>query len=261
MTIFDTSILNPVVKIKYQRIGRAKVRRFILASILMMTIAELSFQFNPHLCLILHISNVLYVVCLATFKKIDEPVMFLPVSTFRIVNLSMPILFPLTIYWIPIVYVSILPAIFYAVRVLKVTPEKLGFTMNFWYLIPAAFVIGALFGYLEFEFLNTPSIIPSLGLTNIFVLCLVMFVFVGFIEELTFRSVIQTKLEEVFGDTIGLFVASAVFGIMHIDSFILTFTFGIVMGLIFQKTRNVTLVTIIHGTACIFAYGLLPLWV
>jgi len=258
MIVFDTFAFN--VNVKYQSIGRARVRLPILVSILIMTIAELSFQFNhPYLCLILHILNVLFVICLATFKKIDLPVMFLPVSTFRIVNLSMPILFPLTIYWIPLVYVSILPAIFYAVRVLDLTPERLGFTMRFWYLMPVTFVIGAFLGYLEFRFSKTTSLIPSLSFIDISVLCLVMFVFVGFIEELMFRSVIQTKLEDTFGRLTGLLVASAVFGIMHVGSFILMFISGIVIGFIFQKTKNITLATVIHGTACVFAYGLLPM--
>lgn len=236
------------------------MRKFIFVSILIMTIAELSFQLkHPYFCLAFHILNVFYLTSLATFKKVDQPLMFLPLSTFRIVNLSMPILFPMTIYWIPLIYSSLIPSIFYVARILKLTPDRLGFSGRYLYLAPPMAIIGALLGYLEFKFLKTTSIIPDLSFTSIFVLCLVMFVFVGFVEELMFRAIVQTKLEDIFGKTAGLLIASAIFGVMHISSFAFMFVSGIIIGFVFQKTRNVILTTIIHGTACVFAYGLLPM--
>jgi membrane protease YdiL (CAAX protease family) len=86
-----------------------------------------------------------------------------------------------------------------------------------------------------------------------------MFVFVGFVEELMFRAIVQTELEEIFGKIAGLLIASAIFGIMHIGSFVFMFVSGIVIGYVFQRTKHLMLTTIIHGTACVFAHGLLPM--
>ena len=226
---------------------------------LILTIAEIAFRVGyPYVCLALYIFNLFYFISLVVFRDVESCAGLLPIVVFRIVNLSMPVLLPYTIYWIPTVYISVVPSLFYAVRVLDFTSEDLGFTFRFWYLLPFMIVVGYVFGYLEFTFGKTSALIPSLSYTNILVLSIVMFVFVGFVEELTFRSVFQTNLEKVFCKFVGLLLASFTFGIMH-ENVVLAVLFGLVAGFVFQKTKNVLNVTVLHGITCIFAYGLLPM--
>jgi membrane protease YdiL (CAAX protease family) len=92
----------------------------------------------------------------------------------------------------------------------------------------------------------------------------VVLFYVGLIEEVIFRSLIQTRLEGLFGMTPGLLSASLLFGVMHsvygeITEIIYIFAVGIILGYMFQRTRSLPIVAMVHGIANIVLFVLLPL--
>jgi membrane protease YdiL (CAAX protease family) len=94
-------------------------------------------------------------------------------------------------------------------------------------------------------------------------LVIIMFVFVGLVEELIFRSILQTKLQQSIGMGSGLLVASALFGIMHsgygsVYELLFATAAGLIIGYLYQKTGSLPFVTVIHGTINVLLLGVLP---
>ncbi len=75
-----------------------------------------------------------------------------------------------------------------------------------------------------------------------------MFVFVGAVEELIFRSILQTRLEKALGLRYGLLLTSALFGIMHSvygvqERFCLLAFLGLFWG-IYSRRQEVSLLSL-----------------
>jgi membrane protease YdiL (CAAX protease family) len=87
---------------------------------------------------------------------------------------------------------------------------------------------------------------------------------VGFVEELIFRFLLQSRMERSFGKLEGLVIVSLVFGFMHSGygtfyEILYVFCVGIVLGYMFQKTGSLSLVSLTHGFVNIFLFGIIPL--
>ena len=98
-----------------------------------------------------------------------------------------------------------------------------------------------------------------------FITTLLLFIFVGIYEELLCRGVIQNEFIERFGKTrkqvlFSILSASLIFGCMHITNVLAGQTlfetliqiaqatcFGMVFGIIYYRTRNITLNIFLHG--------------
>ena len=130
--------------------------------------------------------------------------------------------------------------------------------------LPLAIVIAAVLGKIEYSTINVESMIPGSDIYSIALFMFIMLIFTGLGEELVFRSIIQTRLEQTMGPMPGLFIASLLFGAMHsgygtIDEVIFTFSAALIIGYLFQKTRSLLFITLIHGYINIFLFGILPL--
>jgi membrane protease YdiL (CAAX protease family) len=90
-----------------------------------------------------------------------------------------------------------------------------------------------------------------------------MIFIVGLIEELIFRGIIQTRLEEFLGPAGGVLLASLLFGVMHSSygtfyEIVYTFLAGGILGYFFYRTKSLPLVVMIHGFINIFLFGIIP---
>ena len=179
----------------------------------------------------------------------------------RILDLSMPTFFPYTIYFFPFVYLPVFPSVYMAVKALDLKAEDLGFSLKAWYLLlPAGVLIGYLLSYPEYMILHPNALIPDFSLKSFVTLFIVMYIFAAFVEELVFRSVLQSTLEKKFGLRRGLLLASIMFAVMHAgfgcgEIAYALFT-GLLIGFLFQKTRSLPLVVMIHGTINVMVFGL-----
>ena len=195
-------------------------------------------------------------------KQIIQSLMLL--LQLRILSLAMPIFFTMTLYWYPLIYSPMFIPIYILIKNQGITLKDLGFTTRYIFLyIPAAVLIGFIIGFVEYEILDPPYLLTNPSIANITALIIIMFVFVGVIEEIIFRSILQTRFEEAIGLWQGLILTSILFGIMHsgygmIEELIFTTIVGFILGFIFQKTRSLPFVVVIHGTVNVFLFGFLP---
>ena len=242
---------------------------FIVTPMLMIIFAELiffagniSFAVWVHvITLVLLASSTIWLDESIVFK-IYQALMLLPIL--RLVNMSMPIFFEMTLYSYVFIYAPLIIPIYFVLSHQKFTLAQIGITKkNFIKYLPAAVMVGFILGDIEYITIRAGYLIPDLSFWNILKLSIVMILFVGFIEELIFRSVLQTRLEEAFGMFPGLIGASFMFGIMHsgygtvYEIFFTSFA-GFVVGVIFQRTRSLPLITIVHGCVNIFLFGIIP---
>lgn len=183
----------------------------------------------------------------------------------RIINLAMPQFFTLSLLWYPVVYGIMYISIYYVISHQNINSKDIGIDLTRWYVyIPLAFIIGAAMAMIEFRILHPVALIANLRLESILLISIVMFVFVAAVEELIFRSILQTRLQSVFGNIVGILLGGALFGIMHagygnmMEVLFATF-FGIFIGFIFYKTKSFPFILVIHGTANVLLFGVLPI--
>jgi|GEM_PF-1394334 len=179
----------------------------------------------------------------------------------RIINVAMPIFFTITLYWYPLIYSPLFISIYILIRNQGITLEDIGLTTRYIFLyIPAAVLIGFIMALVEYQIIDPPSLLMNPSIANITVLFIIMFVFVGLIEEIIFRSILMTRFEEAIGIWQGLILSSILFGIMHsgygtIYEIIFTMIVGLILGYLFQRTRSLPLIVTIHGTINVFIFG------
>ncbi|HII00740.1 TPA: CPBP family intramembrane metalloprotease [Methanosarcinaceae archaeon] len=211
------------------------------------------------------------VMCIALIKDREiqrtyQILMLLPLL--RLVNLATPVFFEDTLYALAFIYAPMaIPVAIIAVYQ-EFTLEKMGLTLRrLWLFLPLAVFMGAVLGYGEYTILQVSvkdALIPDLSLASLLSLAVVMIFFVGLIEELIFRGLLQTRLVTFLGPVAGILAASLLFGLMHagygslIEIFYAIFV-GVFIGQLYYRTGNLTLMVLIHGFMNIFVFGIFPM--
>ena len=125
-------------------------------------------------------------------------------------------------------------------------------------------MLGLLLAEGEYLIIRTNYLIPDLSIFNLLMLSIVMIFFVGLVEEIIFRSILQNRLQMVFGNWTGLIFTSILFGLMHsgygnIYEVLYASFVGLFIGYLFYRTRSLPLVAMIHGFINVFLFGIIPL--
>lgn len=194
--------------------------------------------------------------------KTYQALMLLPLL--RVVNLSMPIFFDITLYSFFFIYAPLAMPVMIVVAYQQLTSEDMGITLRrIWLYLPLSILIGFGLGTGEYLIIQTGYFIPDLSLLNLLKLTVLMVFFVGLVEEMIFRSVIQTRLNMIFGAWGGILLSSMLFGFMHavygtFYEVLYTFFVGVIIGYMFYKTRSLPLVTLTHGFVNVFLFGVIP---
>lgn len=196
-------------------------------------------------------------------QKSYQALLLLPIL--RLVNLSMPVFFDLALYSFVFIYAPLAIPVAIAAKHQKMTREEIGliFDKKLWLYMSLAIPLGFLLGFGEYSTIQTGYLIPDLSPLNLLKLTVVMLFFVGLIEEIVFRAMLQTRLVEVFGTLTGIFVASLLFGFMHSGygtpyEMFYTFFVGLIIGIIFYKTRSLPFIIVLHGLVNVFLFGVIP---
>ncbi len=232
--------------------------------------------------LAIHALNVVVCVLLPVFTGLSPYLFqaFSLVSILRILNIGMPIFFDLTLYWFPFIYGAailaallvlrrntevILPIREHISHLLRVHSSKAKQTGKGWRLVylPIGIVIGLILANVEYWILKAGALIPALDVLNLFALAVVMFVFVGFGEELIFRYILQRRLQRTIGVLGGIFLAAALFTAMHsgyssVPYLFFVLTVGLILGYSFYRTGSLGFVTVIHGSINFFLFSFIP---
>lgn len=248
--------------------------RIAVVSMIMIALGELLiFTGNIALGAAVHILN-LHMIIVSMFISgeetdrivLDKQILqaLLLLLQLRIINIAMPFFFTMTLYWYPLIYSPLFISIYLILRYQNASFDDIGMhTRNLYRYIPLALIIGAILAWVEYQIIHPEPLIPKLGIADMLTLVIIMFVFVGLVEELIFRSILQTKLQQSIGMGSGLLVASALFGIMHsgygsVYELLFATAAGLIIGYLYQKTGSLPFVTVIHGTINVLLLGVLP---
>ncbi len=195
-------------------------------------------------------------------QKTYQAFILLPIL--RLINLSMPVFFESTLDSFIFIYCLMSIPVSIAAAHQDFTRTQLGLTFNkLIFYIPLSLFLGIVLGAGEYLIIGTNNLIPDLSVFNIVKLSIVMIFFAGLVEELIFRSILQTRLQIVLGDKKGLIFTAILFGLMHSGygsfSEVLYASFvGLFIGSLFYRTRSLPLAIMIHGFINIFVFGIFP---
>jgi hypothetical protein len=239
----------------------------ILGPLLAITVSEFALFFGYRgVALWGHLLTVL--ACLLAPLRVEDDAatlfkVFALVPLFRLVNLGMPVFLELTIYWFPLVYAPIIPGLYVVVSDADVPTPGFDPRTAAVYVLPAA-LVGVLLAHVEYAIIEPAALIPSWSLANLAVISVVMLGFVGFVEELLFRGILQETLKARVGFVGGLLVASFLFGMMHSAyatplELLFAGVIGLVFGLVYEWTGSLLVITVAHGVLNVFLFGVIPL--
>lgn len=264
----ETHSTSPEQQINNSKLG-FRDAAFILTPMLIIVLAELLlYSGKTQTSVYIHVFTLIALASSTIWSsdqivyKTHQALMLLPLL--RLVNISMPVFFEMTLYSFVFIYVPLTVPIYLVLSHQKFTAAQIGLTTkNIIRYLPVAVLMGLIIGEGEYLIIASGYLIPDLSIVSILKLSVVMILFVGLVEELIFRSILQTKLEENFGMLPGLIGASFMFGIMHSGygtpyEILYTASAGLVIGWLFQKTRSLPLIAIVHGCVNIFLFGLIP---
>ncbi|AKB41514.1 CPBP family intramembrane glutamic endopeptidase [Methanosarcina mazei] len=275
MTNFDKNIRNfwnsaenPEIR---QKNSKHQSREVLAGTLLLLIVLpeSLIYSGNIEIALLLYVGTLVALSLITVFVKEQEIrnicQVFLLLPILRLMNFSVPFFPESPLLFFVFVYSPILIPLTIVVIRQQFTHEQLG--LNFkkiGYYLPISILIGFVLGYGEFLLIQTTPLFPDLSLINILKLTVVMILFVGATEELLFRSILQTRLEEIFGTRSGLVLSSLVFGFMNsgygTPYEILYASFaGFIIGYLFYKTRSLPFIALTHGFISVFSFGILPL--
>jgi hypothetical protein len=131
-----------------------------------------------------------------------------------------------------------------------------------WKVQLAIALIGIPLGLMEYFILRPEPIIPQLTLGAVVTASIILIIFTGFTEELTFRGIMKRATDDLFGERTSVIYVSLVFAVLHIthlSALDVFFVFGV--GLLFssivQQTKSLYGVTLAHGLTNInlFIFG------
>lgn len=194
--------------------------------------------------------------------RIYQALMLLPIL--RLVNLSMPVFFNTTLYTFVFVYAPLLVPLALILINQRSSFEHIGITAkNLLVYIILSIPLGFLLGLGEYLVIHPEYLIKELSIVNLLILTFIMVFFVGLVEEIIFRSILQVRLEDALGVTEAVLIAGLLFGLMHSGygtshEILYTGFVGLFMGFAFYKTKSLPFVAILHGLVNVFLFGILP---
>ncbi len=159
--------------------------------------------------------------------------------------------------------IPLLCLIFYPIFITlkkKKNLSEIGFTLKNWPLaIGWGIGIGLIIVILDLWFFRD----KPLAVFNSLVFGMAYWAFLAFSQEIFFRGYLQKNLEKVYGNFLGLILASFLFSLWHITvrfypgwvtpiSLLKVFSVGLLWGLSFQKTRSLIAPCLSHFLVGIF---------
>jgi len=242
----------------------------VLLTILLIVFAEiLMFSGILGAAILLH-TLLLIVVSIGTVSIKDKYVAWalqalILLPLLRLINFSMPVFSEMVLYRYFYIYVPLFIPIFLIIRHQSFSSVQLGLSFKkFLLYLPLSLVIGLLIAELEYFIYPAVPLVPDTSFYNMMDVFLIMIFCVGLVEELVFRSILQTRLEGVFGPAIGLIATSLLFGIMSSThgigpGIIFASLVGLILGYMFIKTRSLPFVALTHGIVNVFLFSIIPL--
>jgi membrane protease YdiL (CAAX protease family) len=207
-------------EINHESFDLRKRRLFTVIPVLCIVLAEiLMFLGKVGIAIWLHIGILIALSLSNTFvkdsevQKIYQALMLLPIL--RLITLSMPVFFETTLYTFIFVYGCLAIPVAVIIIHQNNTLEQIGISMkNIGIYMILSIPLSFILGLGEYMTIRAEYLIPDLTFEDLFKLIFVMVFFVGLIEELIFRSILQTELEQGLSISESLLITSLLFGFM-----------------------------------------------
>lgn len=208
----------------------------------------------------------LFVCLFAPLVETDDAGLraFVLVPLFRVVNLGMPVFVETTLYWLPVVYGTLVPAI-YVLAETEGTPRLRWNLRTGLVLAPPCLVGGALLAQVEYALLDPAALVATPTPRNVLALAVVAVGFVALVEETVFRGFVQPTLVGRVGRVPGLVATNLLFGAMHSaysspTAIGFAALAGLAYSLTYEATDSLVVVTLLHGSANVFLFGVVPFY-
>ncbi len=181
----------------------------------------------------------------------------------RIISLSMPLVNIPQIWWYPIIYVPLLVAAIMVVRILGYRAGEVGLNFRLFPIQLAVAISGLLLGVVEYFILAPEPLIAELTWREVWLPALIFLMCTGFVEEFTFRGVLQRTAVEMFGGWWGIIYVSLLFAVLHIGflsliDVVFVFAVALFFGWVVKKTGSLFGVALAHGITNILLYLVVP---
>lgn len=223
---------------------------------------------NVYYGLGIHTINLLTIIFIMSFSSIDIRIKnvlqsFVLLTLLRLINLSVPQFFNITLLQYSLIYGIMFIPIYSIIKSQNLSKEELGINFHKMYIyLPLAILIGSIISIIEYKIFNPISLIENIRFSSVFLLILIMFAFVATVEEIIFRSILQSNVVKVFGIRYGILASSILFGVMHssygiFNEILIAIILGIILGYIFQKTKSLLFIISIHGATNVLLFGIL----
>jgi membrane protease YdiL (CAAX protease family) len=177
----------------------------------------------------------------------------------RILSLSIPLkgVAPQYFYLIP--GIPLLAAIFVAAKMagfrrsdIYLTLGSLQNTWKNWKVQLAIALLGFPLGFMEYSILHPEPIVSQLTPGAVMTASIILIIFTGLTEELTFRGIMKRATDDFLGERISVIYVSLVFSVLHIthlSALDVLFVFGVALlfSSIVHQTKSLYGVTLAHG--------------
>jgi membrane protease YdiL (CAAX protease family) len=246
-----------------------KLRIFTAIPVICIAFAELLiFSGRNEEAVWVHI-GILIALCLSNIfvkdteiNKIYQALMLLPIL--RLISLAMPKFSTITLYSFIFIYGPLAIPVAIILIHQRNSFKQVGISLkNIGTYILLSVPLSFLLGLGEYLTIRTGYLIPDLTFVNLLKLTLIMVFFVGLVEEIIFRSILQTRIEQALSIQEALLITSFLFGLMHsgygtFNEILYTGFVGLILGLAFYKTRSLPFIAVVHGFVNVFLFGILP---
>lgn len=180
----------------------------------------------------------------------------------RILGLSMSLAQFSEIYWYLLISIPLLVGVLIIIRILNLHPREVGLTAG---VIPVQGLIaltGIGFGLIEYLILKPEPLILTLSWQEIIAPALILLVATGFVEELTFRGVMQRASVQVLGPWGWVYIAVlfSVLQIGHLSAmhWLFVLLIALLFGWVVKRTGSILGVSLSHGLTNIGLYLIFP---
>jgi membrane protease YdiL (CAAX protease family) len=129
--------------------------------------------------------------------------------------------------------------------------------------LPLAIILGLVFGWIEFQILRPAPVFGSLNILTV-LLGLGIMGLTGLAEEFIFRGLMQNHFLRIFNIATTILLTNLIFVFMHLIwlnylELIFVFAVGSLCGIIYYHTKNLVLVSFLHGMINFSLFVLSPI--
>ncbi|MFZ2070510.1 MAG: type II CAAX endopeptidase family protein [Halobacteriota archaeon] len=263
----------------YEHPGRSDIlksnlKMICVAYLLLITSAELLTTYDAKLGIALHIT-ILFGLLLYAAIEYDKSkvrshflISLIIAPIIRILSLSMPVIYFGWFFWFLLISIPIFISVFTCMWLLGIHPKDIGLAMPCRRDVPVevgVILIAVPFGIMEYLILKPSPLNLSLELPNFIALTLIMLICTGFLEEISFRGLIQFTTQQVMSKWGGILFVSTVFGVLHVGNLtfldcLLAFSAGFLFSVVREKTGSIYGISISHGIINIILFLLAPFY-